>query len=181
MNWDALGAIGEIVGAAGVVASLFYVGFQIRQNTIHARAYTQRDIISELTRDHLIGGEKSRLYRKALSNFSAIDEDEKLEAHAILSAIINRFEATLRLHNTGLVDNSLFAAHRAWALAHILSPGGIQWWRAVRHNISEDARHYLDREISEGINLPSSITAAMPFFGIEEGNERGGVTNVKQD
>lgn len=33
MNWEALGAIGEIVGAMGVVATLIYLSIQIRQNT----------------------------------------------------------------------------------------------------------------------------------------------------
>lgn len=33
MNWEAIGAIGEIVGAIGVILTLGYLGFQIRQNT----------------------------------------------------------------------------------------------------------------------------------------------------
>ncbi len=32
MNWEALGAIGETVGAIGVVATLLYLAVQIRQN-----------------------------------------------------------------------------------------------------------------------------------------------------
>ncbi len=33
MNWDAIGAIGEVAGAIGVVASLAYLATQIRHNT----------------------------------------------------------------------------------------------------------------------------------------------------
>ncbi|MFT4562959.1 MAG: hypothetical protein ACI9BW_002710 [Gammaproteobacteria bacterium] len=33
MNWDALGAISELVGALAVVATLVYLAIQIRQNT----------------------------------------------------------------------------------------------------------------------------------------------------
>ena len=33
MNWEAIGAIGEIVGALGVIVTLGYLGYQIRQNT----------------------------------------------------------------------------------------------------------------------------------------------------
>ncbi len=33
MNWDAIGAVGEIVGAAGVILSLVYLAAQIRHNT----------------------------------------------------------------------------------------------------------------------------------------------------
>lgn len=38
MNWDALGAIGEIIGAAAVFATLVYLAVQIRQNTGAVRA-----------------------------------------------------------------------------------------------------------------------------------------------
>jgi hypothetical protein len=33
MNWDAFGAIGEIIGAIGVVITLVYLAYQISQNT----------------------------------------------------------------------------------------------------------------------------------------------------
>ena len=33
MNWEAIGAVGEIVGAAAVVVTLIYVAVQVRQNT----------------------------------------------------------------------------------------------------------------------------------------------------
>ena len=168
MNWDALGALGEIVGASGVIASLFYVGYQIRQNTIHSRAYTQRDILTEITGDHLVSGNKSALYRRALTNFSKLGEDEKLEASSILMTLINRFEATLRLHSTGLVDDSLFNAHRAWVLAHIQSPGGKQWWELVKHIFSADVSDYLDSAIRDGVDLPIPVTSAVPFFDANE-------------
>ncbi len=38
MNWDALGAIGEIVGAVAVILTLGYLAFQIRQNTAMLRS-----------------------------------------------------------------------------------------------------------------------------------------------
>jgi len=38
VNWDAIGAIGEIVGAVAVVATLGYLAVQIRQSTRVARA-----------------------------------------------------------------------------------------------------------------------------------------------
>jgi len=33
MNWDAIGAVGQVVGAVGVVVTLFYLATQIRQNS----------------------------------------------------------------------------------------------------------------------------------------------------
>ena len=33
MNWDAIGAVGELLGAAAVLFTLIYLAVQIRQNT----------------------------------------------------------------------------------------------------------------------------------------------------
>jgi hypothetical protein len=33
MNWDAIGAIGEIVGALAVLITLIYLAMQIKQNS----------------------------------------------------------------------------------------------------------------------------------------------------
>ena len=41
MNWDAIGAIAELVGALGVVASLGYFAVQIRQSTAQSRTNTR--------------------------------------------------------------------------------------------------------------------------------------------
>ena len=40
MNWDAIGAIGEIIGAFAVFITLAYLALQIRQNTkaVHSSA-----------------------------------------------------------------------------------------------------------------------------------------------
>lgn len=42
MNWDAISAVGEIVGAAAVVLTLIYLAVQIRQNNKHLAQEAQR-------------------------------------------------------------------------------------------------------------------------------------------
>ena len=48
MNWEAIGAIGEIVGAFGVIITLIYLALQIKQNskTIEAQMYQARSEVS---------------------------------------------------------------------------------------------------------------------------------------
>ena len=40
MNWDAIGAIAELLGAVGVIASLVYLATQIRHSRDQMRAAT---------------------------------------------------------------------------------------------------------------------------------------------
>ena len=42
MNWEAAGAIGEIIGALAVFLTLIYLALQIRQNTKAVRASRAR-------------------------------------------------------------------------------------------------------------------------------------------
>ena len=44
MNWTMVGALGEFFGAIAVVASLLYVGHQVRQNNRIASAEAYRDV-----------------------------------------------------------------------------------------------------------------------------------------
>ena len=48
MNWEAIGAIGEIVGGAGVIATLIYLAVQIRQNTRSVEAATYQSVAESL-------------------------------------------------------------------------------------------------------------------------------------
>jgi hypothetical protein len=44
MDWTMVGALGEVAGAGAVVASLLYVGHQVRQNNRIARAEAYREV-----------------------------------------------------------------------------------------------------------------------------------------
>ena len=52
MNWEALAAIGELVGAFGVIATLLYLARQIRGNTIATRLHSYEVILDSYQANH---------------------------------------------------------------------------------------------------------------------------------
>jgi hypothetical protein len=48
MNWDAFGAIAEVVGAAGVLITLVYLAVQIRHNSASVDASTEDGVLTLL-------------------------------------------------------------------------------------------------------------------------------------
>jgi hypothetical protein len=44
MNWEAVAAIGELLGATGVIVSLLYLAVQVRQNTRQTRLAAQQAV-----------------------------------------------------------------------------------------------------------------------------------------
>ncbi|GAF93200.1 unnamed protein product, partial [marine sediment metagenome] len=71
MNWDAIGAVGEIVGALAVVITLIFLTIQIRQSTAAVRHSTSRGIQEDANawRFKIIESEEvSELFRKGLTD-----------------------------------------------------------------------------------------------------------------
>ena len=48
MNWDAIGAVGEIIGAVGVIASVMYLALQIKKQTRESQMAAMRDLSHQL-------------------------------------------------------------------------------------------------------------------------------------
>ena len=54
MNWDAIGAISETLGALGVIASLIYLASQLRSNAVASAVeakLTTTQFLTEFNRD----------------------------------------------------------------------------------------------------------------------------------
>ena len=69
LNWDAIGAIGELVGATAVFVSIIYLALQIRQNSTavrssgsHNAAYSAIQILESIGTNR----ETREIFQKAL-------------------------------------------------------------------------------------------------------------------
>ena len=80
MNWEALGAIGEIVAAVAVVITIGYLAVQIRQNTDSLRAATIQDIVREgnvFVRDLALHPDLARVWRSGLDSLETLSSEER--------------------------------------------------------------------------------------------------------
>ena len=48
MNWEMLGALAEMLGGIGVISSMIFVGYQLRQQSNIERAKAQRDLLMQI-------------------------------------------------------------------------------------------------------------------------------------
>jgi len=80
VNWGALAAIAEVVGALGVLASLVQLGTQIRQNTVWLRQQAFQMGTNEVRRwaSHSSeSNENSELFSRGQRDFSSLDPTER--------------------------------------------------------------------------------------------------------
>ena len=94
MNWEAFGAIGEIVGAAGVIVSLIYLASQIKNQytesqvtAVNNLTYQWNAFMGDMAGD----SELARIWVKGLNDFHALDSTEHVQFSTHLNRIFRIF------------------------------------------------------------------------------------------
>ena len=140
MNWDAIGAIAESVGAAGVVASLVYLAIQLRQNSRTISDEIFQSVLSNYhgAMDNLISDPAlNRIWHAGLRDFDVLDKDEKLLWATQMHAFLRRYENIILQSqkypiNTGVIAGIQNQWH--WLLTQ---PGARTFWPKA-HSVYSD-------------------------------------------
>jgi len=96
MNWNAIGAIGEILAAIAVFASLLYLAIQIRSNTNQSRAMMTHGLEKEYSGilDSVINNPQfAELLAKSLA-IETLSSSEELQLRAYSNKFLNIYNAT---------------------------------------------------------------------------------------
>jgi hypothetical protein len=152
MNWDAVGAIGENVGAIGVIVSVMYLALQVRKQTDESRLAASRELAEmfgnamDRITDNL---EFTSIYLKACQNYNELPNTERLWASFVFQRFCRIMEQQ-RLHLiNGNVDPVYFESlHSAW-LEWLTFPGAQQWWAVCKNMFGEEFKKYTDELIAE--------------------------------
>ena len=164
MNWEAIGAIGEILGALAVVLTLGYLAAQIRQTNKIASAESYGKIIDAHVGHHralYARPEMLGIWGRGLTDFSLLNQDEQGQFHTFIGPIVLEFQKYLYLYRQGLVPQATFDMFENDIVASLLSPGGREWWEASKGKWPE-VSDYLDRRIRE---LEGTVTPSHLDFG----------------
>lgn len=135
MNWDAVGAIAELLGAIGVILSLIYLSVQIRQNTHSVRRASERQ-----------GSEKNAVALRCLADYSELfagdrlgfdrlanlEPDERTRFDMIWGMWMQAAEQTFADVREGVQTPEYAVPYRDLIRDLFASPGGGQWWSEHR-------------------------------------------------
>ncbi len=133
MNWDAIGAIAELVSATAVVATLIYLSTQVRQSIRISQAESVRSVQDTFTSlsVEIAKSKELRCVWGRLPETNSIDEfddDERIILDSLLRALFNTV-------NHGFMFNELVASGRAetpeveWMKkAMLIQPAVQEWW-----------------------------------------------------
>ncbi len=136
MNWEAIGAIGEIMAAAGVIGSLVFVGWQMLQNTnaLHtATSHSHMEIYTSLSMSIAENRELATLWSSGLADFSSLDDVDRVRFLAVASSAFRYYETSYVQHSKGNLDDELWNNIEKQLRDMTATPGVVSWWELRRH------------------------------------------------
>jgi hypothetical protein len=145
MNWEALGAVGEIVGAVAVVVTLGYLAVQIRQNTRSVQAATHHSLgRSARDAEMLFAGNETaaHIFHTGTREPDRLTVEERVRFHGIMQSTFAWFEDVYFQHQQAMVTLEYWEARRRWMQAYLRQPGVFSWW-------GQNSRFYADSFVLE--------------------------------
>ena len=113
MNWDAIGAVAEFVGAIAVVLTLLYLAVQIRQSNRLSRFQSARDVFEQINDNNRLVVEAQDLRSLASKNFDSLTIEESKQLSVFVGRQLNAFTNLQTAYDQDLIDEALFVAGKS--------------------------------------------------------------------
>ncbi len=162
MNWDAIGALAELVGAIGVIASLAYLASQIRQNTNAMRGTAHESSVARNTQYALAIGSSpqvSDLLARGHRSYESLSTAERLQYTHLIAAMLLGAEATLHQYKRGNLEEAIWERSCATMFAYTAFAGFRTHWEKVRATYTPEFRAVIDAELSQATSRPDPPSA----------------------
>lgn len=150
MNWEAIGAIGEIGGALAVLVSLIYLAVQIRQNTKMMRSSAKQQLTAGTQNLIYKAIDNSDAWVKLTNGEHASTPEEDARMSLLVRAMLRGFEAQVYQHQAGLLEEDEWQALRAAIVGICALPGVARYWEELKPHMSERLRLIVEESQGDG-------------------------------
>lgn len=140
MNWNALGAIGQLVGAAAVVATLLYVSRQVREQTRALNTTVRDSVFHQLQQwNYQIVADRqlADLFQRgaASADWSEIDHVDQARLIHVFYSFFKVFE-NIYLHAAdGSTSPEVWKGNCQVFFAYAAQPGCRRYWNQRRASL----------------------------------------------
>jgi hypothetical protein len=148
MNWEAIGAVGEIVGALVVVLTLIYLSVQVRQNSKLAMATIRENRIDSSQKIIFALAEASELLVKS-GQGEDLSASESMRLDFLMRAMFRDWEGYAYQNHTGLLEDSEWDAMRETWRENLSSPGVREAWKTFGLQYSKVLHKHIEALLNE--------------------------------
>jgi hypothetical protein len=154
MTLAEISQISQTLGSAAVVASLIFVGVQIRQNTNTARAASHHAVSEALNQVNLLwarNSEVTRIWLLGISNRSALTSEDRWRFDSMVRAYLHVCETMYTQAALGAGDFGIVTAEENGIKVVFSSVGVREWWAENPFGFSPDFRKYIERLVNRDL------------------------------
>ncbi len=153
MNWEAISAVGEIVGATAVVVTLIYVAVQVRHATRETQAVSVQTAYS-LDHEFLltIGADPvtAQLWATYLSAPETLADDQLIQGAYLMTSLVRRLENIYLQKTLGSLSEEGWKSRQALSIGIARSPGYSAFLESPPAALtSEEFRNYMVQLVSD--------------------------------
>jgi hypothetical protein len=133
-----IGRAVEIVGIAGIIVSLIFLGYELKRSNDIAETEAVATIYGMTNEMGLALAENpelSRVFRQALSDFESLSADDRWTLYVLIEYLINVSEAAWKYYDKGII-NQEEADYYAQGLCKLIGrdPGLVDAWRSNKQD-----------------------------------------------
>ena len=130
MNWDAIGAVSDLIASLAVLASLIYLAIQVRHGIATSKATAYQEIYRDL-RASVQQGTSSEIIPK-LFRGEKLTSAELSELPKILLLNMRAYENWWVQHRDGILSDEIFEAYISHLTITMRSRIAQKWWLEKR-------------------------------------------------
>jgi len=130
MNWDAIGAIGEVAGAIGVIVTLIYLATQIRQSNELSRSESRQALVANDVTSLTANIELADVFARLVSE-GELSKQDQLRLSFMFSLDLRNREFEYFQYTNGLLDENVWLAYRQVILVNHSTKIGRIWWEEI--------------------------------------------------
>ena len=145
MNWDAIAAIGELVGAAVVAITLIYLAVQTHLNKKAIIASVISNTLNSFSKVHQAAIQSevvALLYEKGARDPGSLAKGEGIRFFLLLREAMNGYGAMFRAYRNGLIDEATWTGMRFDIF--VSQPGVRKFIEGQRQAWDADFVEYID-------------------------------------
>ena len=160
IDLQSLANLGEVIGAAAVVASLLYLALQVRQSSKAQRTENYARALERVSAFQALLSQDSdlaRIFAKGVGDASKLTGLEKIRFSWSLYEAFGSFEFMFHTYKTNEIPEEVWKRWSATAAWWLNYPGVQQWWTNRPVNFTESFTLFVESIMREN---PTDIEAS---------------------
>jgi len=162
MDWNAIGAVGEMVGALAVVVSLLYLGIQVREGARATRADTELEAARMWSDFHARvahSADMSSIWDLGHREPKSLKEQEQQRFVWLVAEYFFLVEGLFKQYRLGFLSDDSWEQHERTLIGLFGNPIVREWWDSGVSPYSREFISHLNKAVAESLDPKWGYTA----------------------